>query len=228
LCDANLAKNTVMRNASFKAKASLTGLALTVLAGATLQGGEAHAALTCTFGNLAGCNGSLGNVTFSGFAVGVSSTGYEAGDVISISKVGNVYKISGIYGNPMDGDYNTLVGTGNFSFNAVADTGYNFTNADVVSYTAGAPVAFYNTITGFPFSPLASLDGSSASDSVSGIPSTSVIVAWAISGTGSASSSLLDLTLAPPAGAPAPLPLFGAAAAFSFSRRLRQRQKALV
>lgn len=215
-----------MRNATLKAKAPLTGLALTALVGATLQGGNAHAILSCTFANLSSCNGTLGNVTFSSFTLG-SSTGFQDGDAISILDTGNSYSVIGTY-FAAPGDINPLSGSGSFSFTATSANGYTFSGVSTSSSVTGPQFTFTSTLSGFTPSTLVNPPSPNTA-TASSLTTTNVVVAWSDNASVDvATASALTLTTSAPTGVPAPLPLFGAAAAFSLSRRLRQRQKALA
>jgi hypothetical protein len=204
----------------------LAGLDIALLA---LGGGEAKANTFCNFSNLAACNGTVGNFVISNFALGGSSTGYQATDTIFIfaNGQGNAEILASFITAPNDATQ--LTGSGNFSFTASAINSYKFNQAISDATVAGSTFSFSTSLTSpggtWPLSPLVLTGGNSspfATPSSSPTTSVDVVTTWAANGD---SASSYNLVFGMSSTVPGPLPLFGAAAAFVQSRQLRRRIK---
>jgi len=208
----------------------LLGVATTtVAASALLSAGSAQAIINCTFGvggaGLSACNGTEGGLTFSDFALGTGSTGWDSGDAIKIVVSPSTGDVT------LQASYDAglfLTGSGNFSFtvNAVPGLKLNTVRADSDASTG---FVFTNSLSNLLSSPMTSTSGDTVGpESFNADTSmSSVVVAWDTGTSGSeANSSSLRFTTFSTSAAPAPLPILGAAAAFRLSRRLRQRLSA--
>ena len=205
----------------------LAGLDIALLA---LGGGEAKANTFCNFSNLAACNGTVGNFVISNFALGGSSTGYQATDTIFIfaNGQGNAEILASFITPPNDATQ--LTGSGNFSFTLTAASNYKLVNAISDSTVSGQTFSFSTTLVSpggtWTGSPSVSTGGNSspfATPSSSPTTSVNVVTSWAANGDNATSYNLvLGISSNP---VPGPLPLFGAAAAFVQSRQLRRRIK---
>jgi hypothetical protein len=198
---------------------------------ALLMAGSAQASISCTFGTLASCAGTVGKLTFSNFQASGSA---EPGDLITIllSPNSGVYSISSNY-TPSSAS-NALTGSGNLSFDVSALPGFalNTASANSDSDNQASPLfAFTSTLSNLPGGPLVSTGANVGPSSfTSGSTSSSVLISWAQgSSLNEAYGSSLRLTTNPPSitAVPGPLPLLGAGAAFGLSRRLRRRSLAV-
>lgn len=204
----------------------LATVTATCAGSAILMAGSAQASLSCTFGSLAACSGTVDNLIFSNFQATGSA---ESGDIITILKspLSGVYSISNSY--TPTGASNPLAGNGTLSFNVQAKPGFALATASANSDTLnqGTPnFTFTSTLSGLTGSPLVSTGANAGPQNfTSGTTSSSVLVSWSQgSGLNEAYGSSLRLTTNPPSiSVPGPLPLIGVGAAFGASRRLRRR-----
>lgn len=205
----------------FKSKFStlIGAAAVAAIAPVVLSAGEAKALLTCTFGNFAGCNQTLGNATFSGF--NVTGTGFQATDEIQISQSGSIFEIIGDY---IPGG-SRLTGAGQLSFSVtLADGRFKAAQSDFIVGAGSGNFNLISTLSGLG-SPLLNVNTSSDGPVffASSVPTTNVLISWDQNGsTKTGTQSILSIE----SEVPGPLPLLGAASAFGFSRRMRQRIKA--
>lgn len=190
---------------------------------------QIHAAtsLSCTYGNLSTCNGTVGNLTFSNF----QKTGAEPGDTIAITvdSVSGDYEILSNYQGA--GSPDALTGGGALVFNIAAAPGSSFNTAafraDITQ--GGSPLFTFTTTLTNLISPAALV--STGNGIVSGnfdndTTNTFATISWNQgSGMNEAYSSKLILQINSTNAVPGPLPILGLGAMFSFSRRLRHRFK---
>jgi len=198
-------------------------LALVAVSLSTLHAGHANAALTCTFGSLASCNGTEKNVTFSNFAA--TGTGYGSTDTITIIfNSPNIYSLSYNFNG---GPPALLSSTGSISFTAVATGGVSFISASSNSDVINPSATFTSILSGLPGSIVTTGANAGPADFNPGVSSTNVVTSWSVDGTGVANNASLTLrTQGQPV--PGPLPLLGGTTAFGFSRKLRQRIKSSI
>jgi hypothetical protein len=194
---------------------------------ALLMAGSAQASISCTFGTLSACSGSVQNLGFSNF---VASGSASPDDVITIlfSPTSGVYSISNNY--TPTGSSNPLTGSGTLSFDVQAGPSVvlNTASANSDTLSQGAPpFSFRSDLTNFVGGFLVSRgDNDGPGNFTSGSTSSSVLISWAQGNAlNEAYGSSLRLTTKPSSAqaVPGPLPLIGAGAAFGLSRRLRRR-----
>ncbi len=186
-----------------------------------LEGGQARAALSCTFGSPANCYLPETNLSFSNFTY--SGDGVDVSDAIQIQGISATsYAIS----------FNAGGTGGNFDSNASINftlsglNGYSLLNAAAASTMApGTPFVFSYASSDLSSSPITTSGSQSAVVPFNSSPTTAdFVLSWS-AGNNVAQGTAFYIQLTR-TEVPAPLPFAGAAAAFVASRRLRSRIRA--
>lgn len=199
----------------FRPSGLLASAALAFAAASALDGGQASAALSCTFGNPTNCLSTETNLTFSNFSY--TGDGIDTSDNIQIQALSpTFYSITFTPG----GTGGNFDGTANIPFTISTANGYTFKNAAAASTMApGTPFVFnYNSAS--LAAPLTTSGSQSPYQNITTPSTANIVLSWS-AGSNFAQGTAFYINLNPPV--PGPLPLAGASAAFFASRRLRSR-----
>lgn len=198
--------------------------------GVLLGAGSAWAGpqLTCNATNFAGCQGTLGDKTFSGFSLtGLSGYTPDASDIIVIDQISsNAYQI---FFTPVSTTQN-FSGTLNYSVDItpagiIAGNTFGVGQANVNGSSLGG--SFITSVSSASL--LSNATSTNGAGSLvnfnSGVTSATFAQAFAVSGANVLNQTGFTFTQNDFTGVPGPLPILGAGAAFGFSRKLRRRIK---